>query len=231
MPYRPMLDVPLPKFVQCRPGSSSSIFIPERSHEGDAGHDIRVYIDQPAWNEEVEERFRAYWSWCQEDYPKHHKHTLAYVMRVNRTPILNLSDNPSLSDLRAQLVYWENLLRNSKGILVRPGERVVLPAGFKVELPKLPQPWTMYMQIVSRSGWCAVDRICVTNSPGIVDYKYRDEVMVSLENRSMVNHLILNETRVGQAIFGLALSCDMRQNQVQDIKPTERGRHGSTGLS
>jgi dUTP pyrophosphatase len=202
-----MLEVPLPVFEQCRPGSAPDVFIPQRAHEGDAGHDVRVYIDQPAWTPAVEELFSRYRIVPEGPAPK---------LLVNREPV-------------AQLELWEKRLRDAYGVLLLPGQGTTLPLGFKVALPELSPPWAMTMKIVGRSGWAGVDRLCVANAPGIVDCRYREEVMISLENRSPVPQLILNEARVGQALFEVVLSFDPRQRQGR-VGAGGRGGHGSTGV-
>ena len=65
-----------------------------------------------------------------------------------------------------------------KPIIVKPGERVIVPTGLKIEMLSM-----MYeIQCRPRSGLAAKHGITIVNTPGTIDAGYRDEIMVILLN-------------------------------------------------
>jgi len=215
----------LPKFVETRRGSKSGIFLPQRAHPGDAGHDVRVYIESPPSRDEVEQL-------CQTllDHLEDPLYWQKHMPTLDRKPVVRLEkDLPTRETLAEDLERLQQELQKP-AVILEPGEAVVLPAGFAVALPQLPPPLAAVMKIVGRSGWAGKDRLCVTNSPGIIDCGYRDEVKIALENRSHSVQIIRSESRVGQALFELCLSFDPAEHVVDKLDPPSRGGFGSTDV-
>lgn len=224
----------MPAFIETRSGSEPGIFLPKRAHPGDAGHDVRIFVeeaiqaavvDQIAF--ELVQRATDASFWASNKVPLH-----------NRKPIVeeNMNQYKTLESwvkyLTKSLDAFRSSMAGKKAVVLVPGASVVLPAGFKVALPLLDDPETMVMKIVGRSGWAGVDRLCVTNSPGIIDARYRDEVFIALENRSPRVQILENEARVGQALFEIGLSLDTLNlvGQEKDFLTLGRGGKGSTGV-
>ena len=111
---------------------------------------------------------------------------------------------------------------------VYPGETVLVPAGFIIELP----PW-FEAQIRSKSG-LALKGIVVANSPGTVDSGYRDEVKVILYNQQNVEYdvpfIIEPGMKIAQIVIQEVIPIGLTNTSVN--KETDRGLggFGSTGV-
>ena len=109
-------------------------------------------------------------------------------------------------------------------IIIEPRERILIPSGFKIELP------TNYeAQIRPRSGLAIKHGITVLNSPGTIDSDYRGEVGVILINHSDKNYVIEPRTRVAQMVICSLPKINLVK--VNILSNTERGSggFGSTG--
>ena len=62
-------------------------------------------------------------------------------------------------------------------LLLKPGERVLVPTGIAISLPK-----GFEAQVRPRSGWAVKHGLTVVNSPGTIDSDYRGEIKVLLIN-------------------------------------------------
>ena len=109
-------------------------------------------------------------------------------------------------------------------IRVEPGERILIPSGFKIELPI-----NYEAQIRPRSGLAIKHGITVLNSPGTIDSDYRGEVGVILINHSDKNYVIEPRTRVAQMVICSLPKINLVK--VNILSNTERGSggFGSTG--
>jgi len=75
-----------------------------------------------------------------------------------------------------------------KPISLYAGERVIIPIGLYIELDS--PHWEI--QVRPRSGLSAKNGITIVNSPGTIDFSYRDEIRVVLLNTS---HVVSEETK------------------------------------
>ena len=109
-------------------------------------------------------------------------------------------------------------------IKIDPRERILIPSGFKIELPI-----NYEAQIRPRSGLAIKHGITVLNSPGTIDSDYRGEVGVILINHSDKNYVIEPRTRVAQMV--ICKVTKMNLVKVSLLNDTERGSggFGSTG--
>jgi dUTP pyrophosphatase len=80
-------------------------------------------------------------------------------------------------------------------ILLKPLERVLVPTGLFIELPK-----GFEAQIRPRSGLALKKGITVLNSPGTIDADYRGEICVILINLSNEDFIIKDGERICQMI-------------------------------
>ena len=62
-------------------------------------------------------------------------------------------------------------------ITINPGETVIVPTGIKTAIPK-----GYALLIQPRSGQSAKTKLRITNTPGLIDSGYRDEIGVIIEN-------------------------------------------------
>ena len=82
----------------------------------------------------------------------------------------------------------------AKPIILRPGERKIIPTGLKIELSS-----NMYeIQCRPRSGLAAKHGITIVNTPGTIDAGYKDEIMVILLNTGSESFGIAPGDRIPQ---------------------------------
>jgi dUTP pyrophosphatase len=109
-------------------------------------------------------------------------------------------------------------------VVLRPGERRVIPTGFAMMLP------TGYeAQIRARSGLSAKHGICMVNGIGTIDADYRGEVGVILINLGDAAFTVEPGMRIAQMAV---VRCEQASwNEVEELDETTRGKggYGSTG--
>lgn len=120
------------------------------------------------------------------------------------------SINASGCDLRAFI---------EEDIVLKPGERKLIPTGLFVELPN-----GIEAQIRARSGLAIKYGICLINGIGTVDSDYRGEWNVPLVNLGSESFVIHNGDRIAQAVFSKYEVFDFEI--VDEINETERGSGG-----
>lgn len=111
-----------------------------------------------------------------------------------------------------------------RAITLRPGERVIVPVGFSLEIPENHEA-----QIRPRSGMAIKSGVTVLNSPGTIDSDYRGEVKVILINLGDATFTINNQDRIAQMIISPVIRGDFQI--VESTSSTMRGSggFGSTG--
>tara|TARA_B100001175_G_scaffold218194_2_gene185626 strand:+ start:243 stop:689 length:447 start_codon:yes stop_codon:yes gene_type:complete len=111
-----------------------------------------------------------------------------------------------------------------KPIHIGPGERILIPSGFKLEIPIKYE-----VQIRPRSGLAIKYGITVLNSPGTIDSDYRGEIGVILINHSNKNFIVNPKDRIAQMV--ICKVTKMNLVKVSLLNNTERGSggFGSTG--
>ena len=110
-------------------------------------------------------------------------------------------------------------------VFIDPGERVLIPAGFKMALPV-----GYEAQIRSRSGNAFKKGLVVLNSPGTIDANYRGVVGVILFNTSKESIEINRGDKIAQMVIQKIPAINM--NMVDSLDETDRGEggFGSTGV-
>ncbi len=110
-------------------------------------------------------------------------------------------------------------------VVLKPGERAVIPCGFAMALPS---GWEA--QVRPRSGLAVKHGITVLNAPGTIDADYRGEVMVPLINLGVEPFAVNRNERIAQMV--LAPVHQVHWRAVDALDDTERGTggFGSTGL-
>ena len=123
-------------------------------------------------------------------------------------------------DLRANLKK-EN---RAKGIILKPGERKLVPTGLKIGIPENHEG-----QIRPRSGLALKHGISVLNSPGTIDSDYRGEVGIILINFGEEEFRITHGDRIAQLI--VSKTEQLTIDEANDLPKTKRseGGFGSTG--
>ncbi len=110
-------------------------------------------------------------------------------------------------------------------LLLRPGERLLVPTGFACAVPH-----GYEMQVRPRSGLAVKHGVTVTNTPGTVDSDYRGPLMVCLINLGAEPFAISRGDRIAQAV--VAPAPQLTLIEVEDLDATARGEggFGSTGI-
>lgn len=119
-------------------------------------------------------------------------------------------------DVRAALV---------KPMILRPGERYMVPTGLAIALPP---GWEAQMR--PRSGLAAKHGISLVNTPGTIDADYRGEIKVILINHGSEDFTINRGDRIGQMVIAPVWQANFEE--VDDLDETARGAggFGSTGV-
>jgi dUTP pyrophosphatase len=110
-------------------------------------------------------------------------------------------------------------------LLLRPGERALVPTGFACAVPH-----GYEMQVRPRSGLAVKHGVSIANSPGTVDSDYRGPLMVCLINFGSEPFAISRGDRIAQAV--IAPAPQLTLIEVEDLEATIRGEggFGSTGI-
>lgn len=120
-------------------------------------------------------------------------------------------------DLRAAL---------TKPLVLKPGERALVPTGIQMALPQ-----GYEAQIRPRSGLAYKHGITMLNTPGTIDSDYRGEVKVLAINHGTESYTINHGDRIAQMVISPVLHAKIRE--LKSLPGTDRGEggFGSTGVS
>ena len=124
------------------------------------------------------------------------------------------------ADIRASLGLSESLL-------IKPGERVLVPTGLSMEIPQ-----GFEVQVRPRSGLSFKTGLMVLNSPGTIDSDYRGEVKIILGNLGTKDEVINHGDRVAQFVLAPVTQAHFMVSD-DELSKTERGSggFGSTGMN
>lgn len=111
-----------------------------------------------------------------------------------------------------------------ESIVIRPGERILVPTGLAMEIPM-----GYEIQVRPRSGLSFKTGLMVVNSPGTIDADYRGEVKVILGNLGAKDEVVAHGDRIAQLVLAPMLQANFVV--TANINETERGAggFGSTG--
>jgi dUTP pyrophosphatase len=112
-------------------------------------------------------------------------------------------------------------------VTIKPGERVLIPTGISLALPK------GYVALVHpRSGLAIKHGISLVNTPGTVDAAYRGEVACILINHDLTNEVTFKKgDRIAQLVIQEVEEAEFIE--VESLPGSDRGAggFGSTGKS
>ena len=112
-------------------------------------------------------------------------------------------------------------------VTIKPGERVLVPTGISLALPK------GYVALVHpRSGLAIKHGISLVNTPGTVDAAYRGEVACILINHDLTNEVSFKKgDRIAQLVIQKVEEAVFIE--VEELPGSDRGAggFGSTGKS
>jgi dUTP pyrophosphatase len=122
------------------------------------------------------------------------------------------------ADIRASLP-------EKKSLVIRPGERILVPTGLCMEIPQGHE-----IQVRPRSGLSLKSPLMIVNAPGTIDCDYRGEVNIILGNFSSEDYVIEHGLRIAQLVV-----CPVIQASYvvgEELSTTDRGAggFGSTGV-
>ncbi len=104
-------------------------------------------------------------------------------------------------------------------IVLKPGERVLIPTGLFIALPK-----GYEAQVRPRSGLAFKHGVTVANAPGTIDADYRGEIGVILINLGQEDFIVGNGERIAQMVIA---KCEqISWSLVETLDETERGVGG-----
>ncbi len=112
----------------------------------------------------------------------------------------------------------------SENITLKPLDRVLVPTGIKIELPK-----GCEAQIRARSGLSIKHGITLPNGIGTIDEDYRGEIMVGLINLSNEPYTINPNDRIAQMVICRVEKAELEIVQELSFSSRAAGGFGSTG--
>lgn len=114
-------------------------------------------------------------------------------------------------------------LKASKGIIMNPHERVKIPLGVRVAIPK-----GHVGLLIGRSSMGAKG-IAVSNAVGVIDADYRGEIMALLTNTNNHTVTIMEGDRVAQLLIMPIVQPKIVRVDSLDTTTRGEGGFGSTG--
>jgi len=115
-------------------------------------------------------------------------------------------------------------LYSAESVVLKPGERRIVSAGFKMALPH-----GYEAQIRPKSGLAAKHGISVVNTPGTVDAGYRGIVGVILINHGQEDFSIEKDMKMAQMVINKVEYADVEEVAELDDSSRGEGGFGSTG--
>lgn len=145
------------------------------------------------------------------------------LLRVRRLP--HAADLPLPEPASAGSAGLDLRAATDSELRLAPGERVRVPTGLVLELPK---GWEG--QVRPRSGLAARHGVTLLNTPGTIDSDYRGEVQVIVVNLGQEPFRIVRGDRIAQLV--VAPVAEVAVVEVETLSSTDRGGggFGSTGV-
>lgn len=113
------------------------------------------------------------------------------------------------------------------GIHLTPGDRVMIPTGLILDIPK-----GYSVRIHPRSGLSLKQGLILANCEGVIDSDYVQEVYILMHNTSENGITIMNGDRIAQGELVEQIKYELEVTLEQPGQKTDRvGGMGSTGVS
>jgi dUTP pyrophosphatase len=110
-------------------------------------------------------------------------------------------------------------------IKIQPGETLLIPSGFIIELPKGHEA-----QVRPRSGLAIKHSIGILNSPGTIDSDYRGEVKIILTNFGKEPYIIHRGDRIAQMVVTKYERVEWKESSSLAGSVRGTGGFGHTGV-
>jgi dUTP pyrophosphatase len=121
------------------------------------------------------------------------------------------------ADLRASLT-------DKTSIIVKPGERKLVPTGLCFEIPI-----GFEVQVRPRSGLSLKSSLMIVNSPGTIDCDYRGEVNIIVGNFGSEDYVIEHGLRIAQIVLAPVTQAKFVIANALGDTARGSGGFGSTG--
>lgn len=185
-------------------------------------------FDQVVLLGDDDEHYRETLTFCTWDDPEEARRRLQQGAAIPRIDVMlypgakdlglptRATEGAAAFDLRAAIA--------PEGVLLLPGQRMVVPCGFALALPP---GWEG--QVRARSGLAARQGVGMLNGLGTIDADYRGEVCAILVNHGSAAVEIARGERIAQLV--IAQVPTVRLVEVEALSGTARGERGfgSTG--
>lgn len=121
------------------------------------------------------------------------------------------------ADIRASLL-------EKKSLIVKPGERVLVPTGIAMEIPL-----GFEVQVRPRSGLSLKSPLMIVNAPGTIDCDYRGEVNIIVGNFGKEDYVIEHGLRIAQLVIAPVIQAKYSTTHTLGETARGAGGFGSTG--
>ena len=132
---------------------------------------------------------------------------------------------PSYETLGSSGADIRACLEEKKDVVIAPEERVLIPTGLAVDIPR-----GFEIQVRPRSGLSFKTSLMVVNSPGTIDSDYRGEVKILLGNLGLTRQVIKHGDRIAQWVLSPILQAAFTVVDVLSKTERDAGGFGHTGM-
>jgi dUTP pyrophosphatase len=116
-------------------------------------------------------------------------------------------------------------LSSAEDVMLKPGERAVVPTGFAITIP---EGFAGFVH--ARSGRALREGLALPNAPGVIDAGYRGELKVLLVNLDPAEPIYISRgEKIAQLVVQRVERAELEE--VTELRPSTRGDggFGSTG--
>jgi dUTP pyrophosphatase len=114
---------------------------------------------------------------------------------------------------------------DTRAIHLNPGDRVMVPTGLVLNIPE-----GYFVRLFARSGLALSAGLVLSNSVGVIDSDYKNEVFVLLTNNSQTVATIEDNTRICQGLLEKTERFPLVETSQVAQSKTRSGGFGSTGV-
>jgi len=116
-------------------------------------------------------------------------------------------------------------LSSAKDVVLKPGERVVVPTGFAIAIPEGHAGF-----VHARSGRAFKEGLALPNAPGLIDAGYRGELKVLLVNLDPAEPIYIQRgEKIAQLVVQLVDQAELEEVTELPLSTRGDGGFGSTG--
>lgn len=177
-------------------------WLPKPTHKQSGTVDLKVWCPEALCREEAIHRLNEV----------HSKLMLCYDCKLYTNGKLQFAEHKKISpidwkDKKSDFVEQfrcEDGLYRFETILNNEVKKIDL--GFRITLPKLPEPFTPIYLITSNSDLAYKHNISIVNSPCLIDIEHQNNVQAHVINNSLDFHIFTHGAKIAQGFYTLAIS-------------------------